>query len=38
MKLIEFDKLKEKIWFNGKFVDCAEANGCRDLGGKVTND
>jgi branched-chain amino acid aminotransferase len=25
MKLIEFDKLKEKIWFNGKFVDCAEA-------------
>ncbi len=25
MKLIAFDKLKEKIWFNGKFVDCVKA-------------
>ena len=25
MKLVEFDKLKESIWFNGKFVACKNA-------------
>ncbi len=25
MKLIEFDKLKEKVWFNGKFINCVDA-------------
>ena len=25
MKLIEFNKLKNKIWYNGKFVDCPKA-------------
>ena len=26
MKLIQFDKLKEKIWYDGKFIDCKNAN------------
>ncbi len=25
MKLIEFNKLKNKIWYNGKFIDCPKA-------------